>query len=79
MAIEGSNGLIAAIADAHSLEAAGDKILRPLADGRLGRAERPFRGLIALDGNLTVGLLAQIAASPLFDRRRFADRAGLSG
>ena len=36
MAVEGANGLIAAIADAHSLEAAGDKILRPLADGRLG-------------------------------------------
>ena len=68
MAIEGSNGLIAAIADAHSLEAAGDKILRPLADGRLGQAKQPFSGLIALDGNLTVGLLAQIAASPLFDR-----------
>ena len=30
MAVEGANGLIAAIADAHSLEAAGDKILRPL-------------------------------------------------
>ena len=28
MAIEGANGLIAAIADAHSLEAAGDRILR---------------------------------------------------
>ncbi len=68
MAIEGSNGLIAAIADAHSLEAAGDKILRPLEDGRLGTAERPFVGLIALDGNLTVGLLAQIATSPLFSR-----------
>ncbi len=36
MAVEGANGLIAAIADAHSLEAAGDKILRPLSDGRLG-------------------------------------------
>ncbi|HGG63132.1 MAG TPA: kinase, partial [Rhodobacteraceae bacterium] len=35
MAIEGANGLIAAIADAHSLEAAGDKILRPLENGRL--------------------------------------------
>ncbi len=42
--------------------------MRPLADGRLGRAERPFQGLIALDGNLTVGLLAQIATSPLFER-----------
>jgi sugar/nucleoside kinase (ribokinase family) len=66
MAIEGANGLIAAIADAHSLEAAGDKILRPLADGRLGTAETPWTGLIALDGNLTQSLLADIAASPLF-------------
>lgn len=66
MAIEGANGLIAAIADAHSLEAAGDKILRPLADGRLGRADTPYPGVIALDGNLTESLLAQIATSPLF-------------
>ena len=66
MAVEGANGLIAAIADAHSLEAAGDKILRPLADGRLGRETAPWAGLIALDGNLTESLLAEIAASPLF-------------
>ena len=66
MAIEGANGLIAAVADAHSLEAAGDKILRALAGGRLGSAASPWRGLIALDGNLTEGLLGQIAASPLF-------------
>ncbi|MCX7289016.1 MAG: PfkB family carbohydrate kinase [Rhodobacterales bacterium] len=66
MAIEGANGLIAAIADAHSLEAADDKVLRPLADGTLGTAKAPWRGPIALDGNLTEGLLAQIAASPLF-------------
>ncbi|MFN3952975.1 MAG: PfkB family carbohydrate kinase [Pararhodobacter sp.] len=66
MAIEGANGLIAAIADAHSLEAAGDKILRPLADGRLGSAGAPHAGLIALDGNLTTALLAEIALSPLF-------------
>lgn len=66
MAIEGANGLIAAIADAHSLEAAGDKILRPLADGRLGSAHAPWSGPIALDGNLTESLLADIAASPLF-------------
>lgn len=66
MAVEGANGLIAAIADAHSLEASGDKILRPLADGRLGGAAAPWAGLIALDGNLTEQLLAQIASSPLF-------------
>ncbi|MGB2892035.1 MAG: PfkB family carbohydrate kinase, partial [Albidovulum sp.] len=42
MAVEGGNGLVAAIADAHSLEAAGDKILRPLADGTLGTADAPW-------------------------------------
>lgn len=66
MAIEGANGLIAAIADAHSLEAAGDKILRPLSNGALASAAAPWPGLIALDGNLTEALLAQIATSPLF-------------
>jgi len=66
MAIEGANGLIAAVADAHSLEAAGDKILRPLSDGRLGTPATPWAGQIALDGNLTESLLAAIAVSPLF-------------
>ena len=68
MAVEGANGLIAAVADAHSLEAAGDKILRPLANGALGRADAPFEGQIVLDGNLTEELLAEIAESPLFAR-----------
>lgn len=66
MAVEGANGLIAAIADAHSLEAAGDKILRPLSDGSLGSTAAPWTGPVALDGNLTEGLLADIAVSPLF-------------
>ena len=66
MAIEGANGLIAAIADAHSLEQAGRKILRPLSDGRLGTNETPWSGPVALDGNLTRDLLAEIAGSPLF-------------
>jgi sugar/nucleoside kinase (ribokinase family) len=66
MAVEGANGLIAAVADAHSLEQAGDKILRPLSDGRLGSLTTPYTGQIALDGNLTTQLLAQIAGSPLF-------------
>lgn len=66
MAIEAANGLVAAVADAHSLEAAGDKILRPLEDGRLGSPGNPWGGLIALDGNLTVDLLARITRSPLF-------------
>ena len=68
MAVEGANGLIAAIADAHSLEAAGDKILRPLTDGPLGSTETPYEGCIALDGNLTQALLERIADSPAFAR-----------
>lgn len=66
MAVEGANGLIAAIADAHSLEAAGAKILTPLQDGTLGNAQTPFAGMIALDGNLTLALLSSIASDPLF-------------
>ncbi|MEM8979151.1 MAG: PfkB family carbohydrate kinase [Pseudomonadota bacterium] len=66
MAVEGANGLIAAIADAHSLERAGQKILRPLSDGGLGTPEEPYPGPIALDGNLTQSLLADIAVSPEF-------------
>ncbi|MEL6551283.1 MAG: PfkB family carbohydrate kinase [Pseudomonadota bacterium] len=66
MAIEGANGLISAIADAHSLEAAGAKILRPLSDGRLGAKDAPYAGIVALDGNLTLSLLTECATSPLF-------------
>ncbi len=66
MAVEGANGLIAAIADAHSLEAAGNKILRALEDGTLGDESTPFTGLMALDGNLTLSLLDHIAANPAF-------------
>ncbi|WP_375690785.1 PfkB family carbohydrate kinase [Pseudooceanicola sp. LIPI14-2-Ac024] len=66
MAVEGGNGLIAAIADAHSLEAAGARILTPLRDGTLGSAEAPWRGRVALDGNLTTDLLREIANDPAF-------------
>lgn len=68
MAIEGDNGLIAAIADAHALEAAGARILQPLGDGTLGSAAAPYPGVIVLDGNLTVAQLTTIAASDLFSR-----------
>lgn len=68
MAVEGANGLIAAIADAHSLERAGARILRPLTDGPLGSADAPHDGPIALDGNLTEDLLEEIAHSPAFAR-----------
>jgi sugar/nucleoside kinase (ribokinase family) len=66
MAIEAQGTLIAALADARSLEAAGDRILAPLADGRLATPEAPWAGPVALDGNLTEALLSDIADSPLF-------------
>lgn len=66
MAIEGANGMIAAIADAHSLEAAGDTILTPLRDGTLGSASAPYTGPIALDGNLTEQLLTDMAKDSAF-------------
>ncbi len=63
MAIEGADGVVAAIADAHSLEDAGARILAPLNDGRL---PAPYTGPIALDGNLTAQLLSQIATDAVF-------------
>lgn len=66
MAIEAQGELVAAIADAHSLEVAGARILAPMMDGRLGSDTAPWRGPVALDGNLTEALLAEIAASPAF-------------
>ncbi|MFC0340198.1 PfkB family carbohydrate kinase [Paracoccus niistensis] len=64
MAIEDTDGLIAAIADAHSLEAAGDRVLAPLRDGTFGSVEAPWRGTVVIDGNLTVPQLEAIAADP---------------
>lgn len=64
MAIEGAGDVIAAIADAHSLEDAGDKILHPLMHGALSQA--PYIGTVVLDGNLTTELLETISTSPLF-------------
>lgn len=65
MAIEGPGGLVAAVADASGLEAAGAVILAPLGDGRLADRRRPWRGSVALDGNLTAALMAEIAGSAL--------------
>jgi pseudouridine kinase len=66
MAIEGEKGLVAAIADAHTLEGAGADILAALTDGRLAGAAAPWTGLVAFDGNLTETLLEMIAQSPAF-------------
>jgi len=64
MAIEAPGGLVAAIADAHGLEAAGPAILGPLQDGTLGDAAAPWQGTLVIDGNMTLETLALIARDP---------------
>lgn len=66
MAVEAGHGLVAAIADATGLEAAGPAILAPLTDGPLGRVGAPFSGIAVVDGNLTASLLSEIAENPAF-------------
>lgn len=68
LAIEGPDGLVAAIADTRALESAGARILAPLENGTLASAQHPWPGAVCIDGNLTVDLLRQIATSPLFGR-----------
>ena len=61
LAIEDGTGLIAAIADARALEAAGAAILAPL-----DRALAGFAGAVVLDGNLPEAVTARLAgAGPL--------------
>lgn len=64
MAIEGANGVVAAIADTRTLEAAGDAILTPLQDGTFAARGDSFEGLVALDGNLSKPFLKQVAKGP---------------
>ncbi len=66
MAIEGANGLIAAIADAHSLEDLSDQVIAPMADGRIGTPETPCSGMVICEGNLPERTLAHIANAPEF-------------
>lgn len=68
MAIEAEGRLLGAIADAHSLEAAGERILAPLEDGRLAGPDAPYAGTAAIDGNLTEPLLAEIAGGRWLSR-----------
>lgn len=68
MAIEDPVGLIAAIADAHGLEEAGEAILAPLRDGRLASAAAPWTGTVVLDGNLTPEILAITTVDPALSK-----------
>jgi len=68
MAIEDPDGLVAAIADAWGLEAAGEAILAPLRDGRLGAAAAPWQGVAVIDGNLTPAMLRACLDEPGLSR-----------
>jgi len=68
MAIEDRNGLVAAVADAQSLEHEGYKILEPLKDGRLGTPTNPSSSVMILDGNLTREQLSTMATSPILSK-----------
>lgn len=61
MAIEAKGQVIAAIADAHSLEKAAERPLMPLIDGRLADDAAVFGGILVVDGNLTPDILRYIA------------------
>jgi len=62
--LEDPGGLIAAVADTRTLDAVGDRILAPLADGLLAAMDAPWTGPAVVDGNLSGPLLARIAAGP---------------
>ena len=68
IAIEGSNGLVAAIADAGSLEAEAKSVITPMLDGRLGSVETPFEGLIVCEGNLPSDALEFISGTAEFSK-----------
>ncbi len=68
LAIETTSGeVFGAIADCASLEKAGDIILSPVRDGRLGTAQSPWQGAVVIDGNLPVSTLESIAENQDFD------------
>ena len=70
LAVETPDGLMAAVADARALEAAGTTILAPLREGPLGSAEDPWTGTIVIDGNLTLNVITGLARDRCFSRAR---------
>lgn len=62
LAVEGPNGLLGAVADTRTLEAAGPRILEPLSGGG---ALAPWGGPVVIDGNLTQAFLGEMLQSEL--------------
>lgn len=70
MAIECQGELFAAVADCGSLERAGDEVLDPFTDGRLGTPSRPYTGLVIVDGNLPEATLMSVSRPELASAAR---------
>lgn len=68
LAIETPKGLMAAVADTHAIEAAANAILIPLREGPLGSARNPCSGIMVIDGNLALNVIAGLAHDPSFAR-----------
>lgn len=69
LAIETTSGVVfGAIADCASLEKAGDLVLAPVRDGRLGSASSPWTGSVVIDGNLPVSTLESITENNDFNK-----------
>ena len=64
LAIEGANGLIAAIAASTALETLDLSCIAPLIDGRLGAKGRPWHGSVVLDSGLSPAMLQAMAQTP---------------
>ncbi|MGP3696452.1 PfkB family carbohydrate kinase [Rhodobacter sp. NSM] len=66
LALESQGALVGAVADARALEEAGEAVIAPLHDGRIGSASLPYGGTVVLDANLPEAVLAGlVGALPL--------------
>jgi sugar/nucleoside kinase (ribokinase family) len=68
VAIEDSDGVVAAIADAHSLEKVGSKILKPLKNKQFHSHLKAGRLPLIIDGNLKPDLLIDLSLDPFFEK-----------
>jgi pseudouridine kinase len=68
VAIEDSDGVVAAIADAHSLENVGSEILKPLKTSRFNSQLKAGRLPLIIDGNLKPDLLIDLSLDPFFEK-----------
>ena len=68
LAIEDNEGVVAAIADAHSLESVGYKILKPLKNKKFISSLKSDRLPLIVDGNLKSDLLNNLAADSFYEK-----------